>query len=192
MSLFRRWRSVSIENGVEGRAKIRVSEPSGEPGLRENSGDSIFELELNRFGTRAYRLVLDVELEGEPPFEVDGTFHVPRRAENTGLLAGSVGNSLKPGLELPVVVDPRDRTRVEVDWKKFLAAPERKAAQKQTEQDAYDRALAKTHNKAAVKAWAEMVQAGELSRETFERNVAAEIEGGRMDPADAEKARAKL
>ena len=204
MALFSRIRP-RIENGIAGRAKILVSEPSGEPGLRENSGESIFELELNHFGTRAYRFVLEVSVEGRAPYEVDGEFKVPRRAENTGWLAAKVGNSLKPGLTLPVVVDPRDPGRVEVDWPKFLADPSRKQAQETTDQTAYNAkyramierdpklaAKLREGNALAVRSWADTVRAGRMSREDFEAQVTTELESGRMDPADAEAARASL
>lgn len=39
---------------------------------------------------------------------------------------------------------------------------------------------------------AEAVLAGNVSREEFEEYVTLEVECGRMDPADAEAARAKL
>jgi hypothetical protein len=191
MSLFKRWKTISIANGLRGTATIRVSEPYGEPGLRE-AGDSIFDLELNLFGTRGYRLVLEVRLEGEEPYEIDGRFDVPRRAENTGLLAGSVGNALCPGLELPVLADPRDRDRVEVDWQRFLADPGRKQAQKATEQVAYERQLTRTNDAVAVKALAKMVRNGQLSREQFDFEVSRAIENGHMDPGDVERARAGL
>ena len=47
-------------------------------------------------------------------------------------------------------------------------------------------------NKGAALAWAEAVRVGNLSREEFERHLVMEVDHGRMDPADAEAARATL
>jgi hypothetical protein len=184
---------------------IRESDPFGEPGRRNNSGDSIFDLELNRFGTRKYRFLLEVQIPGRDPYEVDGEFKVPRKAENTGWLAADVGNALKPGLELPVRVNSEDGQAVWIDWDKFLAAPGRKKAQKAANQSGHNArvkaeleknpklaAQFRTQNAAAVGAWAAAVRGGSLTREEFEETVTLEVECGRMDPADAEAARATL
>ena len=74
----------------------------------------------------------------------------------------SIGNKIPAGVELPVWVDPADRGRVEIDWK------------------------------AASMAWAEAVELGNLTREQFETQVELELTHGRMDPADAAAARARL
>ncbi|MGI9019294.1 MAG: hypothetical protein ACR2G3_01115 [Solirubrobacterales bacterium] len=47
-------------------------------------------------------------------------------------------------------------------------------------------------NRQAVQAWAEAVRGGGMSREEFESTVELEVATGRMDPADAETARATL
>jgi len=40
--------------------------------------------------------------------------------------------------------------------------------------------------------WVEAVRLGNMSREEFEETVTQEVETGRMDPADADAARAEL
>jgi hypothetical protein len=165
---------------------------------------SDFEL-LNRFGTRTYRFVLEVRVPDWEPYEVKGTYKVPRKAENTGLLAGGVGKPLQAGLELPVRVEPSDSASVVIDWDKFLAAPGRKDAQRAATQSAKNRQLAKqlganpkqqakmwANNKMAVSSWVAAVKGGNLSRDEFEETVTLEVETGRMDPADAEAARKSL
>ena len=149
--------------------------------------------------------MLEVRIPDRDPYEVEGSFKVPRKAENTGLLAGGVGNPLRPGLELPVRVDPADPSSIEIDWKRFLATPGRKDAQRAATQSAKNRQMAeqleanpklaeqlRAGNKQAVQSWAAAVKAGSLSREEFEQTVNLELETGRMDPADAEAARAQL
>lgn len=191
MGLFYRWRRSAPEDWIAGTATIAVSEPVGEPGLRENSGESIFELELNHFGYRTYNLTLDVSTELHGGYRTEGAFKVPRRAENTGLLAAKVLVGLKAGLELPVHVDPRDRDRVKVDWVAFLDDPDRKreqdaAAQRATNAKVKEmtegnpKLLAKVraNNKLAADTWAEAVLAGQMKPEDFEQGIAFEVECG--------------
>jgi hypothetical protein len=47
-------------------------------------------------------------------------------------------------------------------------------------------------NKQAAAAWVVAVRMGNMSREEFEREIQLEVDNGRMDPADAEAARAEL
>jgi hypothetical protein len=129
MGLFYRWRRPAPAGWIAARATIRESEPHGEPGSRQ-VGDSIFDLELNHFGYRTHNFVLEVATPVHGTYAVTGDFKVPRRAENVGWLAPSVQVGLKPGLELPVHVDPRDREAVRIDWPAFLDSPDRKRAQK--------------------------------------------------------------
>jgi hypothetical protein len=146
-----------------------------------------------------------VRIPDREPYEVEGRFKVPRKAENTGHLAGGVGQPLRPGIELPVSVDPADQSSIEIDWKRFLATPGRKDAQRAATQSAKNRQLAeqlagnpklteqlRANNRLAVQSWAAAVKAGSLSREEFEQTVNLELETGRMDPADADAARREL
>jgi hypothetical protein len=173
--------------------------------MRENSGESIFELELNHFGYRTYNLTLAVETPIHGAYEIAGAFKVPRRAENTGWLAAKVGVGLKAGLRLPVHVDPRDREQVRIDWVAFLDAPDRKSEQdaaaqratnvkvkEMTEADPELLAKLRAGNKLAAQAWADAVLAGNLSREDLDAQLTFEVECGRMDPADAAAARRRL
>jgi hypothetical protein len=187
---------------VEATALIRESERSG----RAFGQFSDFEV-VNRFGKRTYTLVLEVRIPDREPYEVEGTFNVPRKAENTGLLPlpGKVGRPLQPGIELPVSVDPADTASVEIDWDRYLAQPGRKEAQRAASDSARNRQMAEQlkknpkvankmieGNRMAVQSWAAAVKAGNMSREDFEETVNLELETGRMDPADAEAARQSL
>lgn len=149
--------------------------------------------------------MLEVRIPDRDPYEVEGKFEVPRKAENTGLLPGAIGKPLGPGLELPVTVDAADSKLVEIDWERYLKTPGRKEAQRAATQSARNRQMAeqlernpkvaekvRTQNRVAVQSWAAAVKAGSLSREEFEQTVSLEVETGRMDPADAEAARAEL
>lgn len=141
MGLFHRWRKPPPADWIAGTATILFSTPRDEPSSRENSGDSIIGLELNHFGYRPYDFRLEVTNQVHGTYETEGFFKVPRRAENTGWLAHKVQVGLKPGLKLPVKVDPRDRDRLQVDWPAFLAAPNRKREQEDADLRATQRKM---------------------------------------------------
>lgn len=102
-------------------------------------------------------------------------------------------------------VDPQDPRSVDIDWDAYKAAPGRKQAQKaaqgahrtarsreQLERNPKLAERLRANNRQAVHGWAAAVRAGSMSREDFERNVQISVDAGRMDPADAEAARASL
>jgi len=202
VALFARGRKRSLEGEIEGTAVILESRPLGN--VREGP-TNVLDLATANVGSRRYRMKLEVRVRGREPFEIDGQFKVPRKAESTGMLAANQGITLKPGLELPVRVDPGGGDSVEIDWDKFMAAPGRKEAQRAAHQagrnlrvreqmaknpKATEKAWA--GNRAAVQMWVAAVKLGSMSREEFEETVTQEVDTGRMDPADAEAARAQL
>jgi hypothetical protein len=158
MGLFYRWRQPAPAAWVAGKATIRESQPQGEQWSRE-SGDSIFDWQLNHFGYRTHSFVLDVVAPVHASYELAGEFKVPRRAENVGWLAPRVGIGLKPGLELPVHVDPRDREALRIDWPAFLADPGRRRAQKAADEADHLRRVAELGEKKARKEMEEMEEA---------------------------------
>ncbi len=202
MGFFASRRDRILEGGIEGTAVIRESERFGNESA--NSGEPWpWEITLNVIGSRRYRLRLEVRLPGREPYEVEGPFKVPRRAENVSMF--NIGRVLPQGLELPVRVDPGDEVAVQVDWDRFLASAGRKEAMREGTEAAQRRrmrtelernpklaAKARAGNRGAVRAWAQAVHRGQMSREEFERTVTQEVETGRMDPADAEAARRDL
>ena len=197
-----RRRLAALRDAPEATAVIVGSETVGAMGRRE-AGSTIFDIELNVLGTRAYLLTLEVRMSGREPYDVSGRFDVPRKAENLGFF--DIANKLQPGIELPVRVDPSDPDNVAVDWERFVASPDRKrqvrAAKEAAQRVAVAKQIAKNpkmqakmwaNNRIAVQAWAGAVQAGQMSRDDFEKHVTSEVESGRMDPADAEAARRSL
>jgi len=142
-----------------------------------------------------------VTLPGRDPYRVKGRFKAPAKAERTGLTR----TSLSRGMELPVRADPDDANRVEIDWDRFMASPDRKQALGQArvsrQAEVLKGEMAKkpkfqqklwTQNKQAAAAWVGAVRMGNMSREEFEQTVQLEVDSGRMDPADAADARAQL
>jgi hypothetical protein len=186
---------------LEGVAVIRESDRIGHEATDQGEPWP-WEIPMNIIGSRKYDFALDVTVAGAV-HRVEGRFKVPKKAENFGLF--SIGNKLPAGVELPVWVDPRDRGRVEIDWDRWLASPGRKEAMRagraatdaaymrgQLEKNPKLRAQMHANNQLAATAWADAVQLGNLSREQFEAQLTLEVDNGRMDPADAAVARAKL
>lgn len=193
-----------MNRGIEGTARITDLEQKGLPGRPGDQGEAWWWEEAASFFTRStYELTLEVHLPGREPFEVRGKFKAPKKAERTNF--GLTRASLSRGLELPVVADPDDPRKVEIDWDRFARDPGRTKAldsarinrqneilKQQLEKKPKQQAKMWANNKMAAAAWAEAVRAGNLSREQFEESINLEVDSGRMDPADAEAARASL
>ena len=187
---------------LEGVAVIRESDRVGHESADQGEPWP-WELHLNRFGTNKYDFTLQVTVPGGEPYLVADRFKVPKKAENLGFF--NVGNKIPAGVELPVRVDPRNRERIEIEWEHWLDSPGRKDAFK-AGRAAADAAAMRAHlgknpklqakmranNKSAATAWVEGVRLGNLTREQFEHQLTIEVDHGRMDPADAEAARAAL
>jgi hypothetical protein len=183
---------------VAGVALIRESDPLG----NVIAGPSTpLDMVTDHFGSRRHRLVLEVRLPGRDPYTVHGEWKVPNRS--LGALGG--GGILAAGMELPVRVDVDEPQSVDIDWDAYKATPGRKEAQKaaqetrrtdrvreQLERNPKHQQRLREGNRQAVHAWAGAVLAGNMSREEFEQTVQVELDSGRMDPADAEAARASL
>jgi hypothetical protein len=194
-----------LKSGIAGTAVIRESRKI-EDGTDEHGRRGQFLLNDMRdaglWGKHRYDLTLEIQIPDTEPYEVSGRFKTPAKAGRTGLVSH---RGLQPGLELPVKVDPGDPQQIAIDWDAFLSSPDRKAAVKTAAQgesvNANKRMLEanpelaqqlRANNATAVVAWARAVQAGKMSREEFDKTVDLEVKVGRMDPADAEAARATL
>jgi len=201
MGLLGRGGGRILEEGIEGTAKIVGLEQHHLTGKARDGDSWVWEDAIEAFGKAKYSLELEVTLPGRPPYRVAGRFKVPAKAERTGLTRAS----LSRGLELPVRVDPDDPERVEIDWDAFTASPDRKAAldgaRSSRQAEVVKGQMAKkpklqqqmwAQNKQAAAAWVVAVRMGNMNREEFEREIQLEVDNGRMDPADAEAARAEL
>ena len=206
MGLFDRSSKKILERGIVGTAVIRESRKIEDDGTDEHGQRGEFLLNGMRdaglWGKHSYVFTLEIQVPETEPYEVSGEFKTPAKAGRTGLLSH---RGLEPGLELPVKVDRDDPQQVAIDWDAFLASPGRKAAVKEAVQgesaNANKRMLEanpdlaqqiRANNAVAVVAWANAVNAGKMSREEFDKTVDLEVKVGRMDPADAEAARASL
>jgi hypothetical protein len=200
MGLFDGKRKMSAD-AVEARAVILEAEAN--PGTLTSASESqAMFIDFNVLGSRKYRFALEVRVPDRDPYRVEGVFKVPKRAENTGVLETG---ALQPGIELPVHVDANDPQAVEIDWDAYRSMPGRKEAHRdatnarqhsllkeQLEREPGKQAEHWERNRGVAQVWAGAVKAGNISREDFEQSVRIEVDSGRMDPADAEAARASL
>lgn len=139
-------------------------------------------------GTVPHDLTLDVRLPGRAPFEVTVREKVPAKA------TGRHGLELPVGVELPVKAGATPE-HVEIDWKAFLASPDRKAAVSKAASDA-SYAAAKQYtdsvpgmkeqtwagSAAGLPSWMEWVRQGKLKRKEFDQQVDMLARIGQMDP----------
>jgi hypothetical protein len=206
MGLFDRSSKSVLKQGIAGTAVIRESRKIEDDGTDEGGQRGEFLLndmrEAGLWGKHTYIFTLEIQVPETEPYEVSGEFKTPAKAGRTGVLSH---RGLEPGLKLPVKIDRDDPQRVAIDWDAFLASPDRKAAVKEAVQaesaNANKRMLEanpdlaqqlRANNAVAVMAWANAVNAGKMTREKFDKTVDLEVKVGRMDPADAEAARATL
>lgn len=111
---------------LRGTALIRTSRPLGNP---EEVGDGVLDFVVDFFSSRRYHLLLDVRLPGREPYAVEGEFRVPLKAEQTGILRTG-GDTLPPGLEVPVEVSERDQAKIDIDWTAYVRTPGRRQRQR--------------------------------------------------------------
>jgi hypothetical protein len=206
VGLFDRSSKNILERGIAGTAVIRESRKIEDDARDERGQRGQFMLNDMRdaglWGKHRYDLTLEIQISETDPYEVSGRFKTPAKAGRTGLVSH---RGLQPGLKLPVKVDPHDPQQIAIDWDAFLASPDRKAAVKEAVQgesaNANKRMLeanpdlaqqVRANNATAVVVWANAVKAGKMSREKLDKTVDLEVRVGRMDPADAEAARATL
>lgn len=155
-------------------------------GGQADDGESYWWQDLGSaaFGKTPWDLVLDVVLPGSAPYRAEIRTKRPNRLFGVrGFLEGEIG--LSPGLVLPVLVDPSDRSQVEVDWKAF---GDRRGAREQQ----------RATSDAARSAQATSIAAAELRKkpDRFDKNraivldaaaaLAAGVVDGTRDPADLE------
>ena len=150
-----------------------------------------------------YEFALDVTVPGHEPYQVAGVrSRVPAKAEKYGLFQE---HPIPLTLEVPVVVRVGDAEKVAIDWKAFLAYPDRVARLKAARERALNIAGARMaaanpamssaqveQNRQALEVWIPSVRSGSISRKDFEQSCATLIRIGQMDPADYAAAVARI
>lgn len=201
MGLFERLRGASRDDAPRATAIVTASANLGDRVVRNEviRDYEVHANELNAIGIGKikHELTLDVHVPGRAPFEVSGRFNVPAKA------TGRSGYTLPVGLELPVDVD--DDNNIEVDWKAFLASPDRKAQIKRAAaEDSAQQATAYTNAVPGMKdqawasaatgmpMWMQAVRDGKMKRKAFNQQVDALTRIGQMDPELAAQGKATL
>jgi len=185
-----------------------IVESSREPGAEKKDAGTygrddglLSELWAGAAGVH-YVFGVEVTVPGQDPYRVSVDTRVPVKAEKISLFET---HPIPLTLEVPVVVDAGDPSKVAIDWKAFLALPDRVPRLK----DARSRALAITaqrnaaaepekfaaqraQNKGNLQVWVGAVRAGNLSRAEFESSAGTLIRLGHMDPVDYEAALAEI
>lgn len=108
---------------VAGEATVVASRSAGRGGQADD-GESwwVEDLGLAVFGKTAFDVVLDVRPPSGEPYRVRVRSKQPNRLFGVrGFLDGLPGPAA--GLVLPVLIDPEQPERVEVDWEAFAAQP---------------------------------------------------------------------
>ena len=193
---------------LQGTAVIIGSnmDPDHDPTDPEGQRDDSFAAELlyNAVGT-LYEFTLEVTVPGHDPYQVSGIrSRVPTKAQRLSL----INNPPIPiTLEVPVVVKVGDAERVVIDWKAFIAYPDRverlKAARERALQIAAqrhaERMAAQNPQSAAsppgqnpAMVWAEAVRAGNLTRKQFDESTMRLLTLGQLSNADYLAAEARL
>jgi hypothetical protein len=193
---------------LEGTAVVVGSnrDPDVDPGWSESYRDDglLSELFVGLTGM-PYEFVLEVTVPGHETYQVSGVrSRVPAKAEKYGLFEE---HPIPLTLEVPVVVVAGDAERVAIDWKTFLALPDRVERLKA----ARERALviaAQRHREAMIAqnpelapssdaqnpamAWANAVRAGSLTRQQFDESCTRLLALGQLSNADYLAAEARI
>ncbi|MGE3194069.1 MAG: hypothetical protein AB7K08_11435 [Microbacteriaceae bacterium] len=152
-----------------------------------------------------YEFALEVTVSGHEPYQVPGVrTRVPAKAEKYGLFEE---HPIPLTLEVPVVVVAGAAERVAIDWKAFLAYPDRVARLKAARARALTIA-AQRHREAMIAkdpslapspdaqnpamAWANAVRAGSLTRQQFDESCARLLALGQLSNADYLAAEARI
>jgi hypothetical protein len=115
-----------MANRVPGEATIleSVSDPdrATRDGVDTNRDDGIVGFLTDKAVGIPYEFLLEVRVPGRPDSQVRVRDRVPDKAEKLGLFDHI---RIPVSLVVPVVVDSENPQAVEVDWKAFLAQPDR-------------------------------------------------------------------
>ena len=193
---------------LQGTAVIVASkrDPSVEAGWHESyRDDGLLNQLLVGITGMPYEFTLEVTVPGHEPYQVPGVrTRVPAKAEKYGLFEE---HPIPLTLEVPVVVVAGDAERVAIDWKAFLAYPDRVprlkaareralaiAAQRQREaMIAANPSLAPSPDaQNPAMAWANSVRAGGMTRQQFDESTMRLLALGQLSNAHYLAAEARL
>jgi hypothetical protein len=117
VGLFGRTDKRILSEGIDGTAVICECRSHEERYLNPGQGLASSFSEFG-IGHIVYYLTLEVSIPGRAPYEVDGKFRVPARAQKLSPLPFH-SKSIGRGLIVPVKVDREQSDKVVIDWEQF-------------------------------------------------------------------------
>jgi hypothetical protein len=178
-------------------------DPDVDPNWSESWRDDGLFGELSEIiGGVVYEFTLQVTVPGHDTYEMPGVrSRVPSKAEKISLFET---HPIPLTLEVPVAVASDDASKIAIDWKAFVALPDKvqrlKEARVRALQIATQRHAAKMAEKNppspggqnVAMAWAEAVRAGNLTRKQFDESTMRLLALGQLSNADYLAAEARL
>lgn len=157
---------------------------------------SFYEMdEASTFGNAQHEFTLEVRVDGQAPYELQGLFRIPVK------LIGSVG----PGTVVPVKVHPSDPKKVAVDWGSWDAsapteqvehapgdAPAGDAVMGATTQETVHNAMPEANRNMMVNAWVSATKSGAMSAAELDSALNDAVSAGMLTPAEADAARGQV
>ena len=149
---------------------------------------SFYEMdEASNIGNAQHEFTLEVSVEGQAPYELQGLFRIPAK------LVGSVG----PGDVVPVRVHPKDPKKVAIDWKSWtptehVDTPENLQRRAEAQQRTVHDAMPEESRNMMLNGWVSAAQSGALSKADFEQALADGVSSGMVTQAEADDARRKV
>lgn len=152
--------------------------------------------EASTFGNAQHEFTLEVRVDGQAPYDLQGLFRIPVK------LIGTVG----PGTVVPVKVHPKEPNKVAIDWGAWDPSSPTETVEgasatgdadsgiamgASTQQTVYDAMPADSRNM-MVTGWVTAARSGALSREEFDAAINDAVAAGMLNEADAAAARAEL
>jgi hypothetical protein len=190
---------------LSGTAVIVASnrDPDVDPNWHESWRDDGLFGELSELVAGVvYEFTLEVTVPGHDTYQMPGVrSRVPSKAERISLLET---HPIPLTLEVPVAVASDDGAKIAIDWKAFIALPDKAKRLKEARVRALQIAAQRHAQKMAAAnppspdaqnpamAWANAVRAGSLTRQQFDESTMRLLALGKLSNADYLAAEARL
>jgi hypothetical protein len=191
----------------EGQPWALLVESEHRPGSSQNSsadGDGLADLAMDAVSGIPYRFMMEVHRPGLAAYRIEQRERIPSKVQRTW----TQGEQHVPaGTEVPLRVTGPGEEDVEIDWEGYLAMPGRKQQAERLRGEAQMDHIAaeferttkpaqvqkiRANTRMAALTSADMVLAGQLSREQFDQSMGESVRMGHLLPEDLAEAVAKL
>lgn len=177
------------------------------PGSSQNTsadGGGVVDMAIDAVASVPYRFVLEVHRPGAAAYRIEQRERIPAKVQRTW----TQGEQHVPaGTEVPLRVTGPGPDEVEIDWDGYLAMPGRKQAAERLRGEAQIDHIAaeferttkpaqvqkiRANTRMAALTSADMVRAGQMSREQFDESMNLSVRMGHLLPEDLAEAVAKI